>query len=275
MRKPSKFTRFDTFVGISVGLHVLAASLLVVFALAPKSKPPLNISTFELVGNPPNGNDGGSSPVPVAAGPEPVSEEPPPTEPTPPAAPEPATVPVKVAPKTPPPDPAEKAMPTKTVTKPEPVAPSKPQPAGKTTPASTATGPSAGTQATGATSSTQQGTSGKPGKAGVVGGDTLSVGGGQGLPSPMALWLSRVKYLVERNWRAPPGLAGVKEMPEIVFSVARDGRASMAQLRQRSGNPTLDRLALRAIQSVDAFPPVPDAWPEDKVVLRYVLQYAP
>jgi len=267
MRKPSKFTRFDTFVGISIALHLVAAGLLAVLALAPKTKPPLNISTFELVGNPPKGNDGGSSPVPVAAGPEPVSEEPAPAEPT--------TTPVKVAPKTPSPKPAEKAMPTKTVAKPEPVAPSKPQPAGKTTPASTATGPSVGNQATGATSSTQQGASGKPGKAGVVGGDTLSVGGGQGLPSPMALWLSRVKYLVERNWRAPPGLGGVKDMPEIVFSVARDGRASMAQLRQRSGNQTLDRLALRAIQSVDAFPPVPDAWPEDKVVLRYVLQYAP
>lgn len=270
MTKKSKFTRFDTFVGISIGLHVLAACLLVVFALSPKTKPPLNISTFELVGNPPEGNDGGSSPVPVASGPEPVSDEPAPAEPTPPSAQEPTTVPVN----TPPPKPAENAMPSKSVkSPPEPVA--QPKPTGKTTPASAATSASAGNQSSGATANSQQGTTGKPGKKGVIDGDTLSVGGGQGLPSPMALWLSRVKYLVERNWRAPPGLAGIKEMPEIVFSVARDGRASMAQLRQRSGNPTLDRLALRAIQSVDAFPPVPDAWPEDKVVLRYVLQYAP
>ncbi|MEK7394972.1 MAG: TonB family protein, partial [Fibrobacterota bacterium] len=231
---------------------------------------PLNISTFELVGNPPEGNDGGSSPVPVASGPEPVSDEPATAEPTPPSPQEPTTIPVK----TPPPKPAETAIPTKTAkSPPEPVA--QPKPTGKTTQATAATSPTAGNQTSGATANAQQGTTGKPGKEGVVGGDTLSVGGGQGLPSPMALWLSRVKYLVERNWRAPPGLAGIKEMPEIVFSVARDGRASMAQLRQRSGNPTLDRLALRAIQSVDAFPPVPDAWPEDKVVLRYVLQYAP
>jgi TonB family protein len=272
MTKKSKFTRFDTFVGISIGLHVLAACALVVFALSPKPKPPLNISTFELVGNPPEGNDGGSSPVPVASGAEPSTDEPVPAEPTPPTPPEPTTVPVK----TPPPKPTESAVPTKTVKPPqEPAAKSNPPPTGKTTQPSAATSPTAGNQTSGATANAQQGTTGKPGKEGVVGGDTLSVGGGQGLPSPMALWLSRVKYLVERNWRAPPGLAGIKEMPEIVFSVARDGRASMAQLRQRSGNPTLDRLALRAIQSVDAFPPVPDAWPEDKVVLRYVLQYAP
>lgn len=274
MKKKSKFTRFDTFVGISVGLHLVAASLLVVFALAPKSKPPLNISTFELVGNPPKGNDGGSSPTPVAASPEPATEETTPAD-VPPVAPDPVVS--KPTPPSTEPKPVERAMPTKPVptAKPVPAPPAKPQPTSKPAPGSTATGPSAGTQATGATSNSQQGASGKPGKAGVVGGDTLSVGGGQGLPSPMALWLSRVKYLVERNWRAPPGLGGVKDMPEIVFSVARDGRASMAQLRQRSGNQTLDRLALRAIQSVDAFPPVPDAWPEDKVVLRYVLQYAP
>jgi TonB family protein len=130
-------------------------------------------------------------------------------------------------------------------------------------------------KSTTAAADAQQGTTGKPGKAGTLNGDTLSVGGGQGVPSAMGLWLSRVKYLVERNWRAPPGLAGVKEMPEVVFSVALDGRPSMAKMRQRSGNPTLDRLALRAVQSVDLFPPVPSAWPEDKVVLRYVLQYAP
>jgi protein TonB len=128
---------------------------------------------------------------------------------------------------------------------------------------------------TAATADAQQGTTGKTGKAGTLNGDTLSLGGGQGVPSAMGLWLSRVKYLVERNWRAPPGLAGVKDMPEVVFSVALDGRPSMVKMRQKSGNPTLDRLALRAVQSVDLFPPVPSAWPEDKVVLRYVLQYAP
>ena len=90
----------------------------------------------------------------------------------------------------------------------------------------------------------------------------------------MALWLSRVKFQVERNWRAPDGLTGVQAPPEVVFQVARDGRASHVQLRTRSGNPTLDRLALRAVQAVETFPPVPEVWPEDRVVVRYVLQYA-
>lgn len=256
MSKRSTSTRFDTFVGISIALHLLAACALVVIALLPKEKPPLNLNAFELVGNPPKGNGGGSAAKPAATPPAPTPPEPEPAAPPPPkTAAKPEPVP-------------EKAMPTRAAAKPDKA---KPTPS----PAATAAASKPDAKSGPAGSEAQQGTSGKPGKAGVLNGDTLSVGGGQGVPSPMALWLSRVKYLVERNWRAPPGLAGVKEMPEVVFSVARDGRPSMARMRQKSGNPTLDRLALRAIQSVDLFPPVPDAWPEDKVVLRYVLQYAP
>lgn len=254
-KRKSRFTRFDTFVGISIALHAVAAIVLVVLAVLPREKPPLTIASFELVGNPPRGNDGGSSPLPTAPATAPAAPE---QEPSPEAPP-----PVE-------PDPAAIARP-----KPVEAPPKKTDPVKPDQKPSTAAAPSKGQQTSGQTSNAAQGTSGKPGKAGVPGGDTLSVGGGQGLPSPMALWLSRVKYLVERNWRAPPGLAGIVEMPEVVFSVERDGRASMAQLRKRSGNPTLDRLALRAIQSVDLFPPVPDVWPENKVVVRYVLQYAP
>jgi len=259
MRKPSKFSRFDTFVGISVALHLLAAVGLVVYALLPKEKPPLNLATFELVGNPPKGNGGGSAPIPRPESAEPATEEeaPPPPPPT-----------VKPAPK--PPPVVEKAMPVR-ADKSAKSPPDKTKPA----PAAADSKSKPDSKSTTAAAGAQQGTTGKPGKAGALNGDTLSVGGGQGVPSAMGLWLSRVKYLVERNWRAPPGLAGVKDMPEVVFSVALDGRPSMVKMRQKSGNPTLDRLALRAVQSVDLFPPVPSAWPEDKVVLRYVLQYAP
>ena len=256
-RKP-RFSRFDTFVGISIALHAIAFVALVVFALLPKSKPPLDLASFELVGPPPRGNDGGSSPLPSAAHPEPAAPDPT-EEAAEPPPPEPEAIPV-----------SKPTVATKSVTTPE-----KPSQEKTTAKPASPAATNSSNASTGQSSSAPQGTSGKPGKAGTPGGDTLSVGGGQGLPSPMALWLSRVKYLVERNWRAPPGLAGVSGMPEVVFSVARDGRGSMAQLRKKSGNPTLDRLALRAIQSVDLFPPVPDVWPEDKVVVRYVLQYAP
>jgi periplasmic protein TonB len=257
MSKPSKFTRFDTFVGISVALHLLAVLAVVVFALLPRQKPPLDLNTFELIGNPPKGNDGGSASTPRPVPQAPVAAQEPPPPPTSKPIPKPPPVIEKAMP-----IPAEKSAklsPDKS--KPVPTtADAKPKPDSKsTTPAG----------------DVQQGTTGKSGKEGRIGGDTLRVGGEQGVPSAMALWLSRVKHQVERNWRAPSGLAGVQQMPEVVFSVALDGRPSMAKLLKKSGNPTLDRLALRAVQSVETFPPVPSMWPEDKVVLRYVLQYAP
>lgn len=105
-------------------------------------------------------------------------------------------------------------------------------------------------------------------------GDTLSVGGQGGKPSVMNLWLSRVKFQVERNWNAPEGLSGVSAAPEIVFDVARDGEPSRPKLRVRSGNAVLDALALRTIAAAGRFPPVPSAWQGEVVTVRYVLEYA-
>jgi len=105
-------------------------------------------------------------------------------------------------------------------------------------------------------------------------GDTLSVGGQGGVPTVMTLWLSRVKFQVERNWSAPPGLVGVVAAPEVVFEVARDGRPSRPVLRVKSGNAMLDRLALRAVSAVELFPPVPPSWQGQTVAVRYVLEYA-
>ena len=249
--------RFDAFVWISAGLHVLVATLVLAWALsAPRPKPPVAI--FEMVGIPPRGNGGGEiRPTPPAPAPAPPAAE---------APAEPEKVPQKPAP-TPTPDKASakvlpKAAPTP-VTKPRP-GPVSTKPAPTTGTAKTESAKDAGT----ATAGTHPGTPGRPD------GDTLSVSGAQGLPSPMAFWLSRVKYTVERNWRAPDGLAGVTAMPEVVFQVSRDGRPSRVQLKKKSGNATLDRLALRAVQAVESFPPVPDVWPQNDVVVRYVLQYA-
>lgn len=172
--------------------------------------------------------------------------------PGPPAAPPPAAAPDVPTPDVPvpPPQPAPTTpAPATTATKPDKPAPSSPPAA---PPSQLPVGPAAGSPT----------------------GDTLSVGGEGGAPSAMALWLSRVKFQVERNWSAPPGLPGVVASPEVVFEVARDGRHGRPRLRVKSGNEILDRLALRTISAVDVFPPVPSSWKGETVAVRYVLQYA-
>jgi TonB family protein len=119
-----------------------------------------------------------------------------------------------------------------------------------------------------------EGASKVSGKGG-TGNDTLVVGtgaGGGGAPSYMTAWLTRVRILVERQWRVPEGSSTPKGAPVVAFAVARDGRPGRPALVSASGNPLVDRLALRAIQAVETFPPPPDAWPKEEVKLRYVLE---
>lgn len=231
---------FSRFVGISVGVHLAVAAAVFALLYLGRSQEPVPPATFELVGIP--GLAEGSAGA--AEGGAETSEEPTPEpEPTPPRE-EPkaaAVLPEKSA------QPEAKA-PTKSVKPPE---------------AKAATGTGTGT-ATG------------PGKGkGGTGTDTLQIGtgaGGGGAPSYMSAWLTRVRTLVERQWRVPDGSQTPKGAPVVVFSVARDGRPGRPALASASGNPLVDRLALRAIAAVETFPPPPDAWPKDEVKLRYVLE---
>lgn len=256
MSASRKADRFKVFVAISVAIHLaLVVAALVVSLLQPKQRP--KPVAFELVGIPAQGQGGSPERAPQTDRPTDATE----TRPPPKSQPDPKPQKHPQAAPTPPEPPsahgiAKRPVPQQAVAKPNP-------------PDARPDGTKGSQQSTAAPSSTEA----KPGKAGVPAGDTLAVGNAKGLPSPMAFWLSRVKFLVEQNWKAPDGLSGVQQMPEVVFQVARDGRPSLAQLKVKSGNPSLDRIALRAIQSVPSFPPVPDVWPEDKVVVRYVLQY--
>jgi outer membrane biosynthesis protein TonB len=229
--------RFARFLWISATLHVALVAAFVAFARFPRSAEPSEVLSFQLVGEPPRGPAGpAASPAPAAAPEVPVEAEAAPPE-------------VETAPST--------AVP---VAKPQPQLPA------TRTPPSTKPG-------TGATSSPTTSLPAGP-LAGSPTGDTLSVGGQGGEPTAMNLWLSRVKYQVERNWQAPSGLAGVKAAPEVVFDVARDGRPSRPKLRVKSGSAMLDGLALRAVSSVELFPPVPGSWKPEVVTVRYVLEYA-
>ncbi|HNY31143.1 MAG TPA: TonB family protein [Fibrobacteria bacterium] len=253
MTRSKADTRFRAFLALSALVHGIAFVSLILFSLLQSQRKTKPVA-FELVGIPAKG-DGGSP----ARNPHPT--KPPDAEtstPPPPAQPETS----KPSLATPPKPPSETGVAPKT-------------------PANTASAPTPAPQTSKPTekgsaekTAAASTTDAKPGKQGVPGGDTLAVGSAKGLPSPMAFWLSRVKFLVEQNWRAPGGLSGVTQMPEVVFQVARDGKPSLAQLKVKSGNASLDRIALRAVQAVSMFPPVPDVWPEDKVVVRYVLQYS-
>ncbi len=234
-------TEFSRFVGVSVAAH--GGLLLAIFAfllLGRRQETPAVVS-FELVGVP--GKAPGSAGAAEREGARQVEEE----------------LPVE----------PEASSPEESPAKPDDLAlrksPTKPVPA---------VAAKSGTTAKSTGKAGDEGASKLAGKGG-TGSDTLVVGtgaGGGGAPSYMTAWLTRVRTLVERQWRVPEGSSTPKGAPVVAFAVARDGRPGRPALVSASGNPLVDRLALRAIQAVETFPPPPDAWPKQEVKLRYVLE---
>ena len=61
----------------------------------------------------------------------------------------------------------------------------------------------------------------------------------------------------------------------ITFTIARDGSPSQIKLQNPSGDATLDQTALRAVQVVDTFGPLPDAYQGSYVNVLYYFEAPP
>ena len=76
-----------------------------------------------------------------------------------------------------------------------------------------------------------------------------------------AYYVNIVNSKVSQNWyksEADP-LASMDKSATIIFDIDRDGVPSNARVETRSGSPSLDLSALRAVQRVDGFGPCPQA----------------
>jgi protein TonB len=61
----------------------------------------------------------------------------------------------------------------------------------------------------------------------------------------------------------------------ITFQVERDGSLTHVQIAQRSGDNTLDQTALSAVQHIDTFPPLPDAYAGSHINVTYYFDPPP
>lgn len=61
----------------------------------------------------------------------------------------------------------------------------------------------------------------------------------------------------------------------IAFQVERDGSVTHIQIAQRSGDDTLDRTALSAVQHIDTFPPLPEAYTGTHINVTYYFDPPP
>ena len=59
----------------------------------------------------------------------------------------------------------------------------------------------------------------------------------------------------------------------VVFDVSRSGQPSNVEVEQSSGVPSLDQSAVRAIQRIDTFGPLPPDYSGSKVSVEFWFDY--
>lgn len=176
----------------------------------------------------------------------------------------PSPAPVTAKEKTePPPKPDEVAVPEKTkpvkqAPKPEPVPPKHPQPV-PPQPTKATTGETAGIRIPQSTIEL------KNGSASAMVQD-------RNFGSRFAYYVNVVNRTVAQNWytqEADPR-ASVGKSVTVLFDISRDGTPSNPRLETRSGSATLDQSALRAVQRVESFGPLPAG---DHITVEYTFHY--
>jgi TonB family protein len=86
---------------------------------------------------------------------------------------------------------------------------------------------------------------------------------------PYAWYLNLLRTKISDAWDPPASrlLAGRANQVIIRFYLSRDGTASELEIEVVSGVPGLESSARRAVQRAQPFPPLPQGYPEDSVVI--------
>ncbi len=100
-------------------------------------------------------------------------------------------------------------------------------------------------------------------------------GSGGDFGSLYAWYVQAVQRKVTENWlkyEVDPRISDAKRV-YLTFDIARDGHPSNVQIEQSSGVPSLDQSAVRALQRIDTFGPVPAGYSGSKVSVEFWFDY--
>jgi periplasmic protein TonB len=100
-------------------------------------------------------------------------------------------------------------------------------------------------------------------------------GGGGDFGSRFSWYVQAVQRKVSENWlkyEIDPRIAEANRA-YVTFDIARDGHPSNVQIEQSSGVPSLDISAVRAIQRIDTFGPLPADYAGGKVSVEFWFDY--
>jgi TonB family protein len=89
-------------------------------------------------------------------------------------------------------------------------------------------------------------------------------------------YLARVVYIVRRNWYSvipESARLGERGRVGIVFEILKDGSVPQLRLVASSGSDPLDRAALAGIHTSIPFPPLPEEFTGNHLVLQFIFLY--
>jgi periplasmic protein TonB len=110
--------------------------------------------------------------------------------------------------------------------------------------------------------------------AGAKGGFGITGGGGD-FGTRYAWYVHVIQQKVAENWmkyEVDPRITSAQRV-YITFDVVRDGHPGNVQIEQSSGVPSLDNSAVRALQRIDTFGPLPAEYSGDKISVEYWFDY--
>jgi protein TonB len=110
--------------------------------------------------------------------------------------------------------------------------------------------------------------------AGAKGGFGITGGGGD-FGTKYAWYVHVIQQKVSENWlryEVDPRITSAQRV-YITFDIARDGHPSNERIEQSSGVPSLDVSAVRALQRIDTFGPLPPDYPGGKISVEYWFDY--
>jgi len=110
--------------------------------------------------------------------------------------------------------------------------------------------------------------------AGAKGGFGITGAGGD-FGTKYAWYVHVIQQKVAENWlkyEVDPRITTAQRV-YITFDVARDGHPANVQVEQSSGVPSLDISAVRALQRIDTFGPLPADYSGSKISVEYWFDY--
>jgi protein TonB len=100
-------------------------------------------------------------------------------------------------------------------------------------------------------------------------------GGGGDFGTRFGWYVQQIRNKVTENWlkyEVDPRITDANRV-YVTFDIQRDGRPADVHIEQSSGVPSLDQSAVRALQRIDTFGPLPSDYAGNKVSVEFWFDY--